>query len=207
MASESVAAAADAPQHLNRYLLDAEKVVIAVRRHPAQVLEPVVSAVGGLVVVLWLQLRIPPDLGLLADLLWPAWVLLLGRAVVRLMLWRADWFVATDSRLLLTYGIVTRKVAMMPLAKVTDMSYNRSPVGRMLGYGEFVLESAGQDQALRVVSWLPNPDELYRLICAEIFDPRRRGGRRPGAPRWQDDRGVTLRPRDDDNPTIDLSER
>ncbi len=209
MASEGLAAAADAPPHLDRYLLEAEKVVVAVRRHPAQVLEPVVSAVGGLLVVLWLQLRIPPDLGLVADLLWPAWALLLGRAVVRLMLWRADWFVATDSRLLLTYGIVTRKVAMMPLAKVTDMSYNRSPMGRVLGYGEFVLESAGQDQALRVVSWLPNPDQLYRLICAEIFDPRRtgrRGGRRPGAPGWQDDRGVTLRPRDDDNPTIDLSD-
>jgi hypothetical protein len=26
---------------------------------------------------------------------------------------------------------------MMPLAKVTDMSFQRSPVGRILGYGEF----------------------------------------------------------------------
>lgn len=210
MASEGPTAAADAPPHLSRYLLDAERVVIAVRRHPAQVLEPVVSAVGGLALVLWLQLRIPPDLGLLSDLLWPAWSLLLGRALIRLWMWREDWFVATDSRLLLTYGIVTRKVAMMPLAKVTDMSYNRSPLGRVLGYGEFVLESAGHDQAMRVVSWLPNPDQLYRLICAEIFDPRRfgRGGaRRPGAPGWQDARGVTLRPRARvDDPTIDLSD-
>ena len=34
---------------------------------------------------------------------------------------------------------------MMPLAKVTDMSFQRSPIGRILGYGEFILESAGQD--------------------------------------------------------------
>jgi hypothetical protein len=83
--------------------------------------------------------------------------------------WRHDWFVATDKRLLLTYGLVTRKVAMMPLTKVTDMSYNRSPVGRVLGYGRFVMESAGQDQALRSVNWVPDPDHTYRAICAEIF--------------------------------------
>jgi hypothetical protein len=60
---------------------------------------------------------------------------------------------------------------MMPLSKVTDLSYNRSVAGRLFGYGEFVLESAGHDQAMRTVPWLPSPDALYRLICAEIFDP------------------------------------
>jgi hypothetical protein len=51
------------------------------------------------------------------------------------------------------------------------MSYNRSVLGRLLGYGEFVLESAGQDQALRTVSFLPHPDALYEEICLEIFGP------------------------------------
>ena len=40
---------------------------------------------------------------------------------------------------------------MMPLTKVTDMSFKRSFPGRLLGYGEFIVESAGQDQALRNV--------------------------------------------------------
>jgi hypothetical protein len=53
--------------------------------------------------------------------------------------------------------------------KVTDMSYNRSVLGRLVGYGEFVLESAGQEQALRTVSYLPRPDALYEEICMEIF--------------------------------------
>ena len=83
--------------------------------------------------------------------------------------WRHDWFVATDKRLLLFYGFITRKVSMMPLMKVTDMSYERSVPGRILGYGRFVMESAGQDQALHEVNWVPEPDEHYRAICAEIF--------------------------------------
>jgi hypothetical protein len=58
---------------------------------------------------------------------------------------------------------------MMPLSKVTDMSFQRSTMGRILGYGEFILESAGQDQALRIVDHLPYPEQLYLEVCGLIF--------------------------------------
>jgi hypothetical protein len=157
--------------HVSRYLLDDERLVAAVRRHPARLIEPVFSTVVALLLALWLDGRIPAGVPVLPDVVWLAWAAVAVRAGWRLLEWRRDWFVATDRRLLLTHGLLTRKVAMMPLMKVTDLSYNRSMPGRLLGYGEFVLESAGQDQALRRVPWLPSPDALYRLICAEIFDP------------------------------------
>ena len=77
--------------------------------------------------------------------------------------------------MLLATGIVTRKVAMMALVKVTDMSFERSSLGRLLGYGEFILESAGAEQALRVVDFLPYPEQLYLEVCGLIF------------PGWKDD--------------------
>jgi len=51
----------------------------------------------------------------------------------------------------------------------TDMSYSRSIPGRILGYGQFIMESAGQDQALHDINWVPDPDHTYRAICAEMF--------------------------------------
>ena len=78
--------------------------------------------------------------------------------------------------MLLATGVVTRKVAMMPLVKVTDMSFQRSSLGRLLGYGEFILESAGQDQALRVVDHLPYPEQLYLEVCGLIFPGRKDDG-------------------------------
>jgi hypothetical protein len=66
-------------------------------------------------------------------------------------------------------GVFTRKIAMMPLVKVTDMSFQRSSLGRLLGFGEFILESAGQDQALRNIDHVPYPEQLYLEICALIF--------------------------------------
>ena len=42
----------------------------------------------------------------------------------------------------------------------------------MLNYGTFVLESAGQDQALREVKHLPNPNELYLRVVEEMYEPQ-----------------------------------
>jgi hypothetical protein len=155
---------------LDRYLLDGERLVAAVHQHWGKVAEPVLSAVAGGGLAIWADASLPRSLNLLSTLLWWAWFALVARAAYRVLEWRLDWFVATDKRLLLFHGFITRKVAMMPLSKVTDMTYNRSVPGRLLGYGRFVMESAGQDQALREVNWVPQPDHHYRAICAEIFE-------------------------------------
>jgi len=85
--------------------------------------------------------------------------------------WYYDRFILTNKRVMLIEGIVARKVAMMPLARVTDMKYTQSPLGRVLGYGKFEIESAGQDQALRNVSNLPNPTDLYLQVVEEMYEP------------------------------------
>ncbi|MDI6099843.1 PH domain-containing protein [Actinoplanes sp. NEAU-A12] len=86
--------------------------------------------------------------------------------------WYFDRFILTNKRVMVVNGIITRKVAMMPLLRVTDMKYEQSALGRMLSYGTFVLESAGQDQALREVKHLPNPNELYLRVVEEMYEPQ-----------------------------------
>jgi hypothetical protein len=154
---------------LGRCLLDGERIVTAVHQHWAKVAEPIASAVGGLVLVLVLDSYLPASLGPIANLLWWAWFVLVGRAAWKVLEWRRNWFVATDKRLILTHGVISQKIAMMSLTKVIDMSYHRSPLGRLLGYGTFVRESAGQNQSLRSVELVADPDRTYRAICAEIF--------------------------------------
>lgn len=158
------------PRAVERYLLSGERCVVALRRHWMCIAEPWVTAVGSLLLVAWLTFDVAdPRVGRPLDLLWWLWFALLGRAVWRTLDHRRTWFVATDRRLLMVYGFLVRRVAMMPLAKVTDMSYHRSPLGWVLGYGTFVLESAGQDQALHEIDHVPHPDPAYRAIVSEIF--------------------------------------
>ena len=85
----------------------------------------------------------------------------------------ADWYnetlIVTDKRLLLLTGIFYRNVAIMPLVKVTDLTYHRSASGMTFGYGKFVVESAGQDQALSTIDFVPHPDRLYQQISDLLF--------------------------------------
>jgi membrane protein YdbS with pleckstrin-like domain len=154
-----------APASVNKYLLPHENQVITVRRHPAVLMVPVALVLGGLILAGVLSNTVTAAI----TWVWWGWLILLAWFVWRVAEWSVDYFVITNQRMLLTTGLITRKVAMMPLAKVTDMSFKRTIAGRMLGYGEFVLESAGQDQALTNVDFLPYPEQLYLEVCEMIF--------------------------------------
>ncbi|TDD34459.1 PH domain-containing protein [Actinomadura sp. KC06] len=154
-----------APASVNKYLLPHENQVITVRRHPAVLMVPVALVLGGLIIAGVLSNTVTAAI----TWVWWGWLILLAWFVWRVAEWSVDYFVITNQRMLLTTGLITRKVAMMPLAKVTDMSFKRTIAGRMLGYGEFILESAGQDQALTNVDYLPYPEQLYLEVCEMIF--------------------------------------
>lgn len=157
------------PSGLSSILLPGETLVVAVHKHWARLAEPAASAAAAFVVALFIDSNVTSSTQIVGDVAWIGFAVVLVRLLWELLQWRHTWFVATDKRLLLRYGLITHKVAMMPLTKVTDMSYERPIPGQIVGYGRFIMESAGQDQALRVINWVPNPDETYRAICAEIF--------------------------------------
>ena len=157
------------PASVNRYLLPHERQVITVHQHPAILIRPIFEVLIGLAIAGWLSNSIANGNGTVILVIWIIWGLVFLRLVVKVFEWVETYFVVTSQRFLLATGIVTRKVNMMPLAKVTDMSFQRSAMGRVLGYGEFILESAGQDQALTNVGYLPYPEQLYLEVCGLIF--------------------------------------
>jgi hypothetical protein len=154
-----------------KYLLPGERVVAALRRHWLALIVPLSAAGGGLLLAVLLDIALPRRAAGARDVVWLLWsaaVWYLGWEIVN---WWSDRFVVTDKRLMLVHGLFRRDVDMMPLGKVTDMRYERTVLGRLLGFGSFVMESAGQDQALSRVKFVTGPDELYQRICALVFTP------------------------------------
>jgi membrane protein YdbS with pleckstrin-like domain len=191
------------PVAINKYLLPREVQVATVRQHPAVLIPASALTLAGLLVAGILNATVLH--GTAGFVLWLAWLVLLLRLIWKVMNWSVDYFVVTSERLLLTRGFLTRQVNMMPLSKVTDMSFKRSFAGRLFGYGEFIVESAGQDQALRNVEFIPYPEQLYLLICGMLFpssaDDMEDGdpSARPPEP-WDDpDGGDPLPPGPDDD--------
>jgi hypothetical protein len=158
------------PAGAARYLLPNEDCVAMVRRHPAVLLPASAYAVAGLLAAFILSATLLRGHTTLIWIVWGLWGLLMLRLIWQAINWAVDYFVITSKRILLTSGVFTRSVAMMPLSKVTDMSFNRTFAGRLLGYGDFVVESAGQDQALRTIDHIPYPEDLYRRVCDQIFN-------------------------------------
>jgi membrane protein YdbS with pleckstrin-like domain len=164
-----IAPGATPPAEVNKYLLPHEHQVITVRKHPAVLLGPIALTLAGLIIAAVLSYTVFRHNTTLVAVTWIAWGVLLLWLLWKAANWAVDYFVVTSHRMLYTSGVITRKVAMMPLVKVTDMSFQRSFLGRIFGYGEFILESAGQDQALRTVDHIPYPEQLYLEVCGLIF--------------------------------------
>jgi membrane protein YdbS with pleckstrin-like domain len=158
--------------HIAQYLFDSERYCGEWRRHWIYVSKWFLG-IAGITLLLGFAIGALGDtnstvIGVLA-IVWLLFVLWSGFAIAD---WYFDKFVLTDKRVMLVEGLVTRRVAQMPLARVTDMAYNQTALGRILDYGTFILESAGQDQALRDIQPLPRPRDLYLLFCQEMYDPQ-----------------------------------
>ena len=160
---------ANPPADVDKYLLPHEQEVITVRKHPAVLLAPVAWAVLGLVAAAVLSDTLFRHSSTLTWIAWVAWGLIFLRFLWEALNWAVDYFVVTSHRFILTTGLFNRNVAMMPLVKVTDMTFRRPLLGRIFGYGTFILESAGQDQALSTVDHIPYPEQLYLEVCSLIF--------------------------------------
>jgi membrane protein YdbS with pleckstrin-like domain len=157
------------PASVNKYLLPHEHQVITVRKHPAVLILPIALALGAILISIVLGSTIllhTHDAVLVLLIICLIFLAYLG---FKAWEWSEDYFVVTSDRMLEAKGVFTRQIGMMPLVKVTDMRFERSPMGRLLGYGSFILESAGQEQALQTIDHVPYPEQLYLEICALIF--------------------------------------
>jgi uncharacterized membrane protein YdbT with pleckstrin-like domain len=158
-----------APRDPDEYLLPTERRVIRVRRHWSYVLWDVFEAVALLAVAVMLSYLLPVGGWLFQNVLWYAALLVVLRFAYIVVDWWVERIVVTDKRFMLITGVFTTRVAMMPITKVTDLTYERSATGRLFGFGTLIVESAGQIQALNRIEYLPRPELVYDAISELVF--------------------------------------
>jgi membrane protein YdbS with pleckstrin-like domain len=161
-----------------KYLLEGEKAIIATRRHWAVLLAPTAKALPVVALGVWLltagrdasgheppghEVPLVRGLGLLVLLAG------LGYLALRVAEWYMRHFIVSPRRMLLTSGVIVRTVTLLPRRRITDLTWQETFGGQLLGYGTFRIESAGQDQALSKITFLPRADDLYRKISELLF--------------------------------------
>ncbi|WP_205789212.1 PH domain-containing protein, partial [Microbacterium sp. CPCC 204701] len=158
---------------IDRHLIadQGEVIVDEVRKHWAATVAAVLELFGGTVVFL-LTFFVPPQAWWV-----PAFA---GGAVMlhaswRILEQRMDRFVITNMRVFRVHGILSQRIATMPLSRILDISVHKPVVGRMFGYGHFVFESAAQEQGLREIRFVGEPDERGLTIQRVIQQAGLRG--------------------------------
>jgi hypothetical protein len=86
-------------------------------------------------------------------------LLLLAHAFWQFLTHHRDRFVVTNMRVMRIRGVFSQSIATTPIARVLDITLKKPSIGRILGYGHFVFESAAQDQGFREIRWVSRPDD------------------------------------------------
>jgi len=75
-----------------------------------------------------------------------------------------DVFVLTVERVFRVSGVFAQQKATAPVARLLDITVDKPFMGRLLGYGHLILETAAQEQGLRVLRFVPRPDQVNGWI-------------------------------------------
>ena len=161
-----------APREIDEYILPTERRVIRVRQHWVVLLNDMTQTALVLGALVAIDELVPANL-VVDNLTWYAGLVAVLRLTIFVALWWVERIVITDKRVMLAKGILTHNIGMMPLGKVTDLTFERTVTGRMMGYGTMVIESAGQIQALNRIDYMPQPEEIYEALAELIFGDKR----------------------------------
>jgi uncharacterized membrane protein YdbT with pleckstrin-like domain len=99
------------------------------------------------------------------------WVL---RPVLR---WKTTTYELTSGRLRLREGILTRSGRDIPLARISDVSFTRSLLDRLLGAGRLVVESPGEHGQI-VLTDIPSVERVQAILFELVEEEQ---GSAPGA--------------------------
>ena len=101
--------------------------------------------------------------------------------VGRYLKWISTNFVITSQRLIFRQGIIAKSGIEIPLDRVNNVNFSQGIIERMLGAGDLLIESGGEDGQQRFTD-IRHPDEVQNLIHAQVEHAvRRRAGYSAGS--------------------------
>ena len=85
----------------------------------------------------------------------------------RYLKWLTTNFVITSQRLIFRQGIVAKRGIEIPLERVNNVNFNQGVFERMLGAGDLLIESGGEDGQQRFTD-IRHPDKVQNLVHAQV---------------------------------------
>lgn len=81
--------------------------------------------------------------------------------------WRFTNFAITNSRVIFQQGLVSKKGVEIPLDRVNNVNFNQTIIERILGAGDLLIESGGQDGQQRFTD-IQRPQEVKKILLNHV---------------------------------------
>ena len=97
-------------------------------------------------------------------------ILLVGTAIwliIRYMRWLTTNFVITSNRLIFRQGVIGKSGIEIPLERVNNVNFHQTVFERILGAGDLLIESGGEDGQQRFTD-IRHPAQVQNLIHAQM---------------------------------------
>lgn len=181
---------------LARYLGEHERVLLVTRQHPCALVRAVFDMLGlvlPLAVAAWgiagIELLRGAPAAWLLRALFAIMLVLVLRLAWSVLRWEFERVVVTDEKVIHVSGVLDRRIASTPLAKVSEFTVRQPLLGRVFDFGSLVVDvPGGRDDTLHGLAHLPDPAGLYRLVSGQARRGRAaEGGGRVPAPGPRDD--------------------
>jgi uncharacterized membrane protein YdbT with pleckstrin-like domain len=151
----------------SKLLNQGERVVFSTRTHVKALFLPVVALV--VVVVLAALGTAWIDNGIARWIIWAiALVLVLVWSVWPFLNWLTATYTVTNRRLITRSGVLTRRGHDIPLNRISDVSYERDLLDRMLGCGTLVISDASTHGRVRLPD-VPDVERLHLQMTDQLF--------------------------------------
>jgi len=92
--------------------------------------------------------------------------------------WKTTHFAVSNSRVIYQQGFFAKRGVEIPLERVNNVNFNQSVIERILGAGDLLIESGGQDGQQKF-SDIRRPQEVKKILLNEVqrrIDGRSSGG-------------------------------
>ena len=167
------------PMSYDQSLAVGEASVEVLHPHWKTLVRPIALTFLVVAVLLVAEVLIPAGVAAAAERLAlgvVAIVLLMWWLVYPLLRWRTTVYELTTRRMRLRDGIIARNGRDIPLSRITDVSFRKGPLDRLLDCGTLVVESAGEHGEL-VLTAIPHVERVQATLFQLVEDERQRAGR------------------------------
>lgn len=147
-----------------------ETIALDMHPHWWYFAEPAFSLLGSIIlgiVVVWQTDKGTDSRKILGWLVLALLVITAVWLIIRYLKWLTTNFVITSNRLIFRSGVIGKSGIEIPLERVNNVNFNQTVFERILGAGDLLIESGGEDGQQRFTD-IRHPSQVQNLIHAQM---------------------------------------